>query len=150
MESQKLTSWDAVPEATSRFNLVTDWISLIQRLTSDCSRLRNASSVNNDAGWIESMVNLFPDALALSTARCMAGWMMRWVSGISTFCCKCKSESSSSANLRFATGMPTVLDETCQPNILARRTHQDSPICASPAFLPPMPSMLTPTFLELI
>jgi len=32
-ESQKLISWDAVPDATSRLSFVTAWIDLIHALT---------------------------------------------------------------------------------------------------------------------
>jgi len=42
-----------------------------------------------------------------STAFWITGWIIRCVSGISTFCCKCKRESSSSANFFLVIGMPT-------------------------------------------
>lgn len=32
--------------------------------------------------------------------------MIKYTSGISTFCCKCSKDSSNSANFRLATGIP--------------------------------------------
>lgn len=59
--SQKLISWEAVPDATSLDSLVTAWISLIQELTSACSLLRNVGSLRRVWGSMASMETRFPE-----------------------------------------------------------------------------------------
>ena len=122
--SQKLISWEAVPDATSLFNLVTDWIDLIQALTWPWRVFRNVLSLSSLAGICE-ILGRVPAACALktqswinvdeeskrqsstcSTVRWITGWMMRWVSGISTFCWRWRSDSSSSANFFLVMGIP--------------------------------------------
>ena len=51
--NQKLISWEAVPDATSLFNLVTDWMDLIHALTWPWRVLRNVLSFSSLAGICE-------------------------------------------------------------------------------------------------
>ena len=122
--NQKLISWDAVPDATSLFNLVTDWIDFIHALTWPWRVLRNVLSLSSLAGiceifdripaacalktsgWIKSKQSRRKRWITCSTVRWITGWMMRWISGISTFCWRWRSDSSSSANFFFVTGIP--------------------------------------------
>lgn len=104
-DNQKLISWDAVPEVTSRDSFVTDWMALIQVFTWDWRVFKKELSFRRPAGIME-MVMRVCDSRAESTAFWMMGWIIRCVSGISTFCCKWKRDSSNSANFFFAFGIP--------------------------------------------
>ena len=75
---------------------------------------------------------------ASSTARCMVGWMIRCASGISTFCWRCKSDNSSSANFFFVTGIP--MRSACTLYIEHYKPYKkaDVPILPSPSLPPPL------------
>lgn len=51
--NQKLISWDAVPEETSRVSLVTACMDLIHELTCPCRVLRKELSLRSFAGICE-------------------------------------------------------------------------------------------------
>lgn len=132
--SQKLISCDAVPDDTSRVSLVTAWMDLIHVLTCACSALRNVLSLSVLTGTLDMFGRVFA-TWACSTARWMTGWMMSCVSGISTFCCRWRRESSSSANFFFVMGIP-MEGELCKVD-RSSVMYNHVPIFPSPSLPPP-------------